>query len=154
MSGGNVDGLNILLTNDDGLDRPGLLSLAEYLTEAGANVEIVAPASNVSGSGIARSSSVRCTRVQRGQIVEGSPADCVAYASRGLETDCDLVVSGCNLGPNAGLYVLCQSGTAGAAAEGAWLGLPAIAVSGYAGDSLFPRPPEDFSFDVAGEALE
>jgi 5'-nucleotidase len=81
-----------------------------------------------------------------GHAVDGTPADCVAYGLAGLDTSFDLVVSGCNLGPNCGAYTLGHSGTVGAAVEGAFLGVPGVAVSGYHREAFFP--PAEFTYDV------
>ena len=125
--------MRILLTNDDGIDAPGLNVLRRRL-EARVDkyeVTVVAPASNRSGSGMAK------TRgdfgvVQRGPrayAVLGTPADCVIAALGGiLDERPDLVVSGMNDGANLGQVAL-SSGTVGAAMTAAIAGLPAIAVS-------------------------
>jgi 5'-nucleotidase len=140
---------HVLLTNDDGIDSPGLHALADALSPL-AEVTTVAPATNQSGVGRERSKTVSITEHDRGTAVEGTPADCVAYALRGLESEFDLVVSGCNVGPNVGSYLLGRSGTVGAAVEAAFLGVPAIAVSGYHHTEFFP--PEGSPYEVPGEA--
>jgi 5'-nucleotidase len=135
----------ILLTNDDGIDAPGLAALREELTAVG-DVVTVAPHTNQSGVGRARNSSVVRHDHPWGYSLEGSPADCVAYALRGLDTEFDAVVSGVNDGPNAGNYVVGRSGTVGAGIEAAFLGLPAVAVSAYHAVDFFPHPPEEYDF--------
>ncbi|MFC7097236.1 5'/3'-nucleotidase SurE [Halobaculum marinum] len=135
----------VLLTNDDGVDAPGIAALYEEL-RAVADVTVVAPAENQSGVGRARSRAVDVDDHEWGHAVHGTPADCVAYALRALEPDFDLVVSGCNHGPNCGEYIMGHSGTVGAAVEAAYLGTPAIAVSAYDREAFFP--PEGFTFDV------
>ncbi|WP_331235853.1 5'/3'-nucleotidase SurE [Natronorarus salvus] len=141
--------LRVLLTNDDGIDSPGLHALADALAPL-AEVTTVAPATNQSGVGRERSKTVSAEEHDRGTAIDGTPADCVAYALRGLETEFDLVVSGCNLGPNVGSYLLGRSGTVGAAVEAAFLGVPAIAVSGYHHAEFFP--PEGSPYEFPGEA--
>jgi len=127
--------MRILLSNDDGILAPGLAAMREALLELG-EVGVVAPASvqSAAGHGITVSGplAVRRVHVQGsffGYAVEGRPADCVKLAITHLmEVAPDLVVSGINDGANVATNVL-YSGTVAAAAEGALLGFPAIAVS-------------------------
>jgi 5'-nucleotidase len=137
--------MHILLTNDDGADAAGLVGLYEELTAVG-DVTVVAPAENQSGVGRTRSHAVLRREHPWGYTLTGTPADCVAYGLRGLDTDFDLVVSGCNHGPNAGNYVTGRSGTVGAGIEAAFLGTPAVAVSAYHREDFFPDPPEAYDF--------
>jgi len=136
---------HVLLTNDDGIDAPGLATLYEELTGV-AKVTVVAPAENQSGVG--RTRTHRTTREDHpwGHAITGTPADCVAYGLGGLDAEFDLVVSGCNHGPNAGNYVVGRSGTVGACIEAAFLDTPGIAVSAYHGQDFFVSPPEDYDF--------
>lgn len=127
----------ILLTNDDGIDAPGLAALEEALAGLD-DLYISAPAQNQSGVGMAISVG-RALRVKRypdskfgsrRAAVAGTPADSVKY---GLEhllggRKPRLVVSGINHGPNLGRNVRC-SGTVGAACEAATSGVPSVAVS-------------------------
>ena len=136
---------SILLTNDDGVDAAGLASLYEELTAIG-DVTVVAPAENQSGVGRTRSHAVVRREHPWGYTLTGTPADCVAYGLRGLDTDFDLVVSGCNHGPNAGNYVTGRSGTVGAGIEAAFLGTPTIAVSAYHYEDFFPEPADAYDF--------
>ena len=125
--------LKILLTNDDGIDAAGLRALHDGLAPAH-EVTVVAPATNQSGVGGRRSwweTTVEYAETPFGYAVEGTPADCVAVADAALGLEPDLVVSGCNHGPNIGAHILGQSGTVGAAMEAAFLGTPGIAVSMY-----------------------
>ncbi|GAB7009487.1 5'/3'-nucleotidase SurE [Halorubrum trueperi] len=140
----------ILLTNDDGIDAVGLRALADALS-SDHDVTIVAPASNQSGVGGARSwwdTTVEYAETDTGYAVEGTPADCVAVADVALGLDPDVVVSGCNHGPNIGAHILGQSGTVGAAMESSFLGTPAIAVSLYDRGNL-PVPPTLTTDDFA-----
>ncbi len=139
--------LDILLTNDDGIDGDGLAALRRELTELG-DVTVVAPADNQSGVGRKRTTYNTRTVHDWGYAIAGTPADCVAYGLRGLDREFDLVVSGCNHGPNMGAYVLGRSGTVGAAMEAAFLGTPAVAVSAYHNVEFFLRPPEEFDFSA------
>jgi 5'-nucleotidase len=129
-------GAQVIVTNDDGVDAPGLHALVEALIDAGLRVVAVAPAENQSG--ICRAATYRePVEVQdagehagaRLVAAKGSPVDCVRVAlmSR-LATDARLVVSGINHGANLGDDTLI-SGTVGAGIEAALLGVPAICVS-------------------------
>ncbi len=137
----------ILLANDDGILAPGLAAMYRGLRRLG-DVHVVAPASGQSAAAhsITISLPLICERVHvggefHGHAVEGSPADCVKLAIRKLlPRRPDLVVSGINNGENVGMHTL-YSGTVAAAAEGALLGCPAVAVS-------LERSPE-MNFDRA-----
>ncbi|WP_276273091.1 5'/3'-nucleotidase SurE [Haloarcula litorea] len=144
-----MDEPRVLLTNDDGVDAPGIASLYEELT-AVADVTVVAPRENQSGVGRTRSHRTARDAHPWGYALDGTPADCVAYGLRGLDDDFDLVVSGCNHGPNTGNYVVGRSGTVGACVEAAFLGVPGIAVSAYHSRDLFTSPPEDYDYDRPG----
>ena len=127
--------MRILLSNDDGILAPGLAAIRAALVELG-EVDVVAPDSPQSAAahGITVPGPVVARRVHvperfSGWAVEGRPADCVKLAIRELLTaPPDLVVSGINDGANVSINVL-YSGTVAAAAEGALLGFPAVAVS-------------------------
>jgi 5'-nucleotidase len=133
--------LEILLTNDDGIDSPGFRALYDTLAEV-ANVTAVAPANDQSAVGRTMSSEVGVEEHELGFAIAGTPVDCIVA---GLEAICqgpDLVVSGCNTGANLGAYVLGRSGTVSAAVEAAFCGIPAIAVSLYIPEDEWPREPE------------
>jgi len=127
--------MQILLTNDDGIFAPGLAALYKELVKIG-DVLVVAPA--VSHSGASHSVTFHqplvCNKVDiNGQFtgfsVQGSPADCVKLAVMQLHKDpIDLLVAGINNGANAGINVY-YSGTVAAAMEGAFLKIPAVAMS-------------------------
>lgn len=142
--------MHVLLTNDDCYGAAGLEALRSALAEVAA-VTVVAPAENESGTGRVRShdGTVAVHDREHGYAVEGTPGDCVAVGLRGLDVSPDVVVSGCNHGPNLGAYILGHSGTVGAAVEAAFLGAPAIAVSAYHPEEVVPHPPESFEFSLA-----
>ncbi|MFB6082446.1 MAG: 5'/3'-nucleotidase SurE [Halanaeroarchaeum sp.] len=121
---------DILLTNDDGIESPGLRALAEGLSEVG-DVTVVAPAENRSAVGRASSDEVTVTDHELGYAIDGTPVDCVVAGIEAIGPDPDIVVSGSNKGANLGMYVLGRSGTVGAAVEAAYFGVPAIATSLY-----------------------
>ncbi len=127
----------ILVTNDDGIDSPGVAALADVLGQLG-EVVVAAPAENRSGashSTEALRGLVRVRRMQRqgetfAYAVSGTPADAARFGllRLGRERPFDLLVSGVNRGENVGLLAH-LSGTVGAAKEALLHGVPAIAVS-------------------------
>ena len=123
--------MQILLSNDDGYQAPGLRALHNALSTI-ADTVVVAPDRDRSGASnsLTLEQPIRARTVENGFIrVEGTPTDCVHLAITGLlETEPDMVVSGINAGANMGDDVL-YSGTVAAATEGRFLGYPAIAVS-------------------------
>lgn len=149
-----MDEPTVLLTNDDGIDSPGIEALYERLREI-AEVMVVAPSSDRSAIGRALSGSVDVHDHQWGYSVDGTPSDCVVAGLEALVPDADIVVSGCNKGANLGSYVLGRSGTVSAAVEAAFFDVPAIASSLYVkqGDADFRSltlPPEEY--EVAADA--
>jgi 5'/3'-nucleotidase SurE len=147
------DGIDrVLVTNDDGIGSAGLEALVERLAES-ADVTVVAPDENVSGIGRTRSREVTYERTDRGYAVDGTPADCVAFGASARRTvRCRRL--GVQPRPERGGVVLGRSGTVGAAVEAAWLGLPAVAVSAYHPETVFARPPDEFSYSTAAAATE
>jgi 5'-nucleotidase len=127
--------MHILLTNDDGINAPGLAALVAGLSPRH-QVSVVAPEREQTavGHAITLADPIRVRRVRRngsffGHAVSGTPADCVKIAVLELlDSPPDLVVSGVNAGPNVGINVL-YSGTVSAATEAAIMGLPALAFS-------------------------
>lgn len=125
--------LNIVLTNDDGYDAPGIQALADVAGRLG-RVVVVAP--KTAQSGVGHQVTMKTPlRVERGAgenhfIVDGAPADCTRLALKAIAPDADWVLAGINQGANLGSDVY-QSGTVAAAREAAILGTRAIAVSQY-----------------------
>ncbi len=131
--------MRILITNDDGINAPGLTVLEQIAAEiAGPDGEVwtVAPAFEQSGVGHCISYSrpmMLAELAPRRFAAEGTPADCVLAAiGDAMPGRPDLVLSGVNRGNNAGENTL-YSGTIGAALEAALQNLPAIALSQYYG---------------------
>ncbi len=123
----------VLLTNDDGIDAPGLAVLEEVAAELADEVWVVAPEHDQSGTShsISLHSPLRVSRHgERRFGVLGTPGDCVVTAVRHLMKDAPpgLVLSGINRGANLGVETM-YSGTVGAAMTGLLLGLPSIALS-------------------------
>ena len=134
--------MHILVTNDDGVQAPGLLALAQELRSL-ASVTVFAPDRNWSASGHVKTLD-RPLRVPAEILADGSPAlspdgapsDSVALALLGVvQEKIDLVVSGINPHENIG-HDVTYSGTVTAAMEAVIGGLPGMAVSLHA--------PEDF----------
>lgn len=123
--------MRVLVSNDDGVEAPGIRVLAAHLAELG-EVTVVAPDRDRSGASnsLTLDQPVRVQRLDDGRYrVFGTPTDCVHLALSGLlEHEPDIVVSGINNSANLGDDVI-YSGTVSAAMEGRFLGLPAIAVS-------------------------
>lgn len=121
----------IVLTNDDGIDAPGLKDLFAATRGLGRRF-VVAPATNQSAA--SHSFSLRkpiiVQRRRPGWLaIAGTPTDCVLIAHHGIfKRSIDLVISGINDSPNLGDDVL-YSGTVAAAIEAALLGIPALALS-------------------------
>lgn len=124
--------MRILVSNDDGVDAPGIRILAEALRGAGHEVQVVAPDRDRSGASnsLTLDLPIRIKRIDECTCsVFGTPTDCVHLALTGmLEFEPDIVVSGINNSANLGDDVI-YSGTVSAAMEGRFLGLPAVAVS-------------------------
>jgi len=144
--------MNILVTNDDGIDSPGIAALVHAMRTLG-DVVVVAPDRQQSavGHALTVSSPLRAVKFHRdgevfGWAVNGTPADCVKLAiSALLEKMPDIVVSGINHGSNTSVNAI-YSGTVSAATEGALNGIPSMAVSLTAFD---PTSDMSVAADVA-----
>ena len=134
--------MRILVTNDDGINAPGLKVLEKIARKISADVWTVAPEEEQSGSShsLSLANPIRIREVaKRKYAVKGTPSDSVMMAVRHIlhgETP-DLVLSGVNRGQNIADDVT-YSGTIAAAMEGTQLGIPSIALSqafGFSGQS-------------------
>jgi 5'-nucleotidase len=123
---------NILVSNDDGAEAPGLRPLIKELSKI-AKVFTAVPKNQMSGT----SQSITLSKFKRAVKIEknfyavegGTPADCVKYGLIAFAKEkIDMVISGINNCPNMGQDVI-YSGTCGAAREGAMKGAPSLAVS-------------------------
>lgn len=138
--------LHILVSNDDGIDAPGIYALVQEMKKIG-TVTVVAPDKQQSavGHAITMNYPLRVKEFKKngkffGYAVQGTPADCVKLAVRAiLKHEPDLVVSGVNHGSNTAISII-YSGTVSAATEGTILGIPSIAVS------LTTYAPADFKY--------
>ncbi len=125
--------MRILLTNDDGIEAPGLAVLQQIASELSDDVWTVAPETNQSGAShsLTLHEPLRLRLLgERIYAVKGTPTDCVIMAVRHLLKDNlpDLVLSGVNAGQNMADDVT-YSGTVAGAFEGNLLGIPSIALS-------------------------
>lgn len=123
--------MKVLITNDDGVDSPGLRAAVEALSEQH-EVWVVAPEGERSGTShsISLHGAVRVRRLgERTYSCGGTPADCVLFALLGdFAPRPDIVVSGINLGPNLGTDII-YSGTVAAARQAALMGRASVAIS-------------------------
>jgi 5'-nucleotidase len=129
--------MRILISNDDGIEAPGLMALWDAVEDLG-EIHVVAPDQTRSAAGHAitvrqplwvRKVHVGQNSSRLGMSVSGSPADCVRLALSNLvPPPVDLVLSGINYGMNVGHHLF-YSGTVAAAAEAAMFRVPAVAFS-------------------------
>ena len=141
--------MRILITNDDGINAPGIYALEKIAAKFSDDIWIVAPAEEQSGAG----HSLTLTRplrlrqhAEKRFSVTGTPTDAVTMAlKKVMETPPDLILSGINRGANLGDDVT-YSGTVSAALEGALAGIRSIALS-----QVYSREGagNDVSFDAA-----
>jgi 5'-nucleotidase len=155
--------LNVLLTNDDGIDADGIQSLRRVLSGL-ENVRLAVIAPDGNRSAMARSITTRrplwveevnFSDGTVGYATDGTPVDCVRLASLGVVEGFkpDLVLAGINHGANLGDDIT-YSGTVAAALEGVVLGLPSIAISQQSGArALDFRFDGGFEFDLAAGFL-
>jgi len=136
--------MRVLITNDDGIDSPGIGALVDALGKEHA-LMVVAPAGDRSGVSHAITADEAITIERRQDMpvlsfaCSGTPADCVFLGSTELSGRPQLVISGINHGPNLADDIN-YSGTVAGAVEGALLGIPALAVS-LAADHERPMEP-------------
>jgi 5'-nucleotidase len=133
--------LSFLVTNDDGIQAPGIAALVEALRPLG-TVTVAAPDGNRSGAshGVSSERSIAVKEEERDGVrwlaIDAMPATCVRLAIEELlPSKPDLVLSGINRGENLGTVTF-YSATVGAAREAAFLGIPAIAVNLVAGKGM------------------
>lgn len=140
--------MRVLVSNDDGVDAPGIQILARHLAVVG-EVIVVAPDRDRSGASnsLTLDQPIRVVRLEDGRYrVTGTPTDCVHLALAGLlDVEPNIVVSGINNAANLGDDVI-YSGTVSAAMEGRFLGLPAIAVS------LVSKNHQGIHYETAAQA--
>jgi 5'-nucleotidase len=150
--------MRVLVTNDDGIDSPGIAAVATALAEAGHDPVVAAPAGDMSGASasimrVHRDAHIDVARADLGLngveswCVDATPALAVLTGRLGAFGEPpDLVVSGINAGLNTGLSTL-HSGTVGAALTAQRLGLSALAVSLEPGDPWRWRTAADVALE-------
>jgi len=139
--------LRILLSNDDGFDAPGMVTLKKIAAALSDDVIVVAPAKEQSGASrsLTLHDPIRINKYSDTEYsVSGTPTDCVMMALNYIFKDSppDLILSGVNRGGNLGEDVL-YSGTVAAASEGTLLGVRSVAISQCILD------PENIHWDTA-----
>jgi 5'/3'-nucleotidase len=147
--------MRIVLTNDDGIDAPGLLAARRALEKIG-DVLTVAPDRNRSGVGRSITFGTTLHIEERemadgvvGYACTGTPVDCVRLVALGLmDFEPDIVISGINHGENLGDDIT-YSGTVAGAMEAIVIGVPGIAVSLSIGRPWHETVEEDAPFDAS-----
>ncbi|WP_414563432.1 MULTISPECIES: 5'/3'-nucleotidase SurE [unclassified Anabaena] len=135
--------MTIVLTNDDGIDAPGIQALFQAIN--GKHVIIAAPKDHQSGCGhqVTTTRPIQLDRrSEYAYAIAGTPADCVRIATSQICQDIKFVLSGINAGGNLGVdaYI---SGTVAAVREAAMHGIPGIAISHYR------KAKQNFDWDLA-----
>ena len=145
--------LKILVTNDDGIEAPGILALADALVPLG-TVTVAAPRENRSGvsHGVTSDRAIAVIESEKQGVawfaIDALPATCVRLALESLLTDKpDLVVSGINKGENLGTVTF-YSATVAGAREPAFLGIPAISVNLAAGKGMDYQTAAGITADI------
>lgn len=161
MPSASTDIPTVLITNDDGVDAPGLLALKQALTSI-ARVIVIAPDHNWSAAGhtktLTRPLSIRGVQLADGSpafCTDGAPSDCVALATLGfVKEKIDVVIAGVNHGPNLGDDIT-YSGTVAAAMEGSLAQIPSVAISldVYGSTEAHYETAARFAIDVVRRVL-
>lgn len=145
----------VLMTNDDGVNAPGLLALREAVSSLWETI-VVAPDREQSARSHALTLDrpLRVNTVSAGVFsVDGTPTDCMMLALRGLlDRRPDLAISGINHGANLGTDVI-YSGTVAGATEAALLGVPSIAVSVVDPERTDFRRAAEVALKIAGMVM-
>ncbi len=145
--------MKILISNDDGVDSPGIRALAEAAKQFG-EVTVVAPhrERSTAGHSLTLHKPLRVQEVSPGYYsTSGTPADCIYLGIREIiKGKPDLILSGINRGANLGTDIH-YSGTVAAAREGALMNIPSYAFSMVDMQQLYPsQKAEPLRFEVGG----
>ncbi|MEO1765113.1 MAG: 5'/3'-nucleotidase SurE, partial [Cyanobacteria bacterium J06629_18] len=150
--------LNILLTNDDGFDAPGIETLYTELTAAGHNVTLVGPLEQQSGTGtvldvdkIFQPLDITNVEGDKWYVDAGVRTTTWAGLDFVLNEQPDLVISGINGGENIGPGGAVSSGTVSAAVTALLRGVPGIAISGGLDLATFETP--ETTYDIGADYL-
>lgn len=140
----------VLITNDDGISSPGLISLRNKISEEWDAI-VVAPDREQSAASHALTLNrpLRVTDIdERTKVVDGTPTDCVMLSIMGLlDRKPDIVISGINTGANLGDDVI-YSGTVAGAAEANLLGIPSVALSFTDPETADPESGADIALKI------
>jgi len=145
--------LKILISNDDGIDAPGIAALFEHLSRIG-TVTVAAPPQNMSGAShsVTSQDPIFVTESEKNgskwYVVKATPASCIRLALESLlKEPPDFVITGINRGENMGTVTF-YSATNSAAREAAFKGIPAIAVNLARGQNMDYGPAAEFIVDL------
>jgi 5'-nucleotidase len=148
----------ILLSNDDGIDAPGLAALFDALKNVG-TLTVAASVREQSGvsHGMTTRKLIPVWESERGgarwYAIDATPASCVRLALEALlPRRPDLVVAGVNRGENVGLVTF-YSATVGAAREASFLGIPAVSVNLQSGEGMDYNLAADFTAALVRELI-
>ncbi|MFX0091235.1 MAG: 5'/3'-nucleotidase SurE, partial [Candidatus Hodarchaeota archaeon] len=150
----------ILITNDDGINAPGLLFLVKSLRKLVNDIYIVAPEQQSSGVGkaVTFERPLRVTRITSFPVanvtaytISGTPADAVIFGLGSLNKKFDLTISGINAGENTSIHSMLTSGTCAGAFESAFFRIPAFAFSLTTHSSEFFVHEQNKDFAAAAE---
>jgi len=151
--------LRILLSNDDGIEAPGLATLFEKLSAIG-QVTVAAPSKNYSGTshGVTSNRPIMVAEMDKNgskwYAIDALPATCVRLAMEALLPEKpDLVVSGINSGENMGVVTF-YSATVAAAREASFMGIPAISVNLQKSPAMNYADAADFIAVLAREVKD
>ncbi|MDB5447502.1 MAG: surE [Phenylobacterium sp.] len=153
--------MRILVTNDDGVNAPGLAALERIARKLSDDVWVCAPEYEQSGASraLTLAEPVRVRKVgERRFSTTGTPTDCVMLAIHELVSGArpDLVLSGVNRGANLAEDVT-MSGTVAGAIEAMALGVPGVALSqmgGYVHEDSYFAPAETFAPGIVKKLVE
>ena len=126
--------MTLILTNDDGIDAPGIKTLLKIIEEkADDKIIVAAPKEQHSQCGhkVTTERPIQIERRSENEYaIGGTPADCTRIAITQISSEIQWVLSGINAGGNMGVdtYI---SGTVAAVREAAFYGIPGIAISQY-----------------------
>lgn len=145
--------LKILISNDDGIDAPGIAALFEHLSRIG-TVTVAAPPQNMSGAShtVTSQDPIFVTESEKNgskwYSIKATPASCIRLALESLlKEPPDFVITGINRGENLGT-VMFYSATNSAAREAAFKGIPSIAVNLARGETMDYSPAAEFIVDL------
>ena len=149
----------ILVSNDDGIDAPGLQSTIKIAQQLSDEVWVIAPLEEHSGASHSLSLSKPLRMEERGPrhfAIGGTPTDCVMVATRHLMKDYlpDLILSGVNWGKTS---LMMSAGTVAVAKEGTVSGIRSIAMSqtvSFADPNGFPDPRFEVAEKYAPEIIQ